>query len=114
VAEAKQDFEAWIAPMRQSVHRQGAHAPPIRRVSLPKPGTQAKRPLGVPGVAARALQRSAAQVLSAISEQDVRPCSCGGRPGLSAHHALATLHEAIAGRKVGGVVEADLKHCFGS
>jgi group II intron reverse transcriptase/maturase len=65
-------------------------------------------------VADRALQRSAAQVLSAIYEQDFLPCSFGGRPGLSAHHALATLTEAIAGRKVGWVLEADLKNFFGS
>ena len=37
-----------------------------------------------------------------------------GRPGLSAHHALATLHEVIAGRKVSWVLEADLKNFFGS
>jgi group II intron reverse transcriptase/maturase len=100
--------------MLQAVHRQGYHAPPIRRVYIPKPGKQEKRPLGVPCIADRALQRSAAQVLSAIYEQDFLPCSFGGRPGLSAHHALATLHEVISGRKVGWVVEADLKNFFGS
>lgn len=42
------------------------------------------------------------------------PCSFGGRPGLSAHHALATLNEAIAGGKTGWVLEADLKNFFGS
>jgi RNA-directed DNA polymerase len=114
VTEAKQDFEAWIEPMLQAVHRKGYHAPPIRRVYIPKPGKQDKRPLGVPCVADRALQRSTAQVLSAIYEQDFLPCSFGGRPGLSAHHALATLHEVIAGRKVGWVLEADLKNFFGS
>jgi group II intron reverse transcriptase/maturase len=114
VTEAKQDFGAWIEPMLQSVHRKGYQAPPIRRVYIPKPGKQEKRPLGVPCVADRALQRSAAQVLSAIYEQDFLPCSFGGRPGLSAHHALATLHEVISGRKVGWVLEADLKNFFGS
>jgi retron-type reverse transcriptase len=63
-------------------------------------------------VADRALQRSTAQVRSAIYEQDFLPCSFGGRPGLSAHHALATLHEVIAGRKVGWVLEADLQNFF--
>jgi RNA-directed DNA polymerase len=114
VPEAKQDFEAWIEPMLQAVHREGYPAPPIRRVYIPKPGKQEKRPLGVPCVTDRALQRSTAQVLSAIYEQDFLPGSFGGRPGLSAHHALATLHEVIAGRKVGWVLEADLKNFFGS
>ena len=114
VAEAKESFEAWIEPMLEAVHRQGYHAPAIRQVYIPKPGKQEKRPLGVPCIRDRALQRSTAEVLSAIYEQDFLPCSFGGRPGLGAHHALATLHEVIAGRKVGWVLEADLKNFFGS
>jgi RNA-directed DNA polymerase len=114
VSEAKEDFSVWIEPMLESVHRQGYQAPPIRRVYIPKPGKQEKRPLGVPCVTDRALQRSVAEVLSAIYEQDFLPCSFGGRPGLSAHQALATLHEVIAGGKVGWVLEADLKNFFGS
>jgi len=114
VAEAKEDFSVWIEPMLEAVHRQGYPAPPIRRVYIPKPGKQEKRPLGVPCVSDRALQRSTAEVLSAIYEQDFLPCSFGGRPGLGAHQALATLNEVIAGRKVGWVLEADLKNFFGS
>src|SRR6202007_3167731 len=69
VPEAKESFGEWMEPMLQSIHRQGYQAPDIRRVYIPKPGKQEKRPLGVPCVADRALQRSAAQVLSAIYEQ---------------------------------------------
>ena len=100
--------------MLQSVNRKGYRAPAIRRVYIPKPGKQEKRPLGVPCVTDRALQRSVAQVLSAIYEQDYLPCSFGGRPGVGAHNGLATLTEIIAGRKVGWVLEADLKNFFGS
>jgi group II intron reverse transcriptase/maturase len=114
VPEAKESFREWIAAMLQSVHRQGYQAPSIRRVYIPKPGKQERRPLGVPCVVDRALQRSAAQVLSAIYEQDFLPCSFGGRPGRGAHQALATLHEVIAGRKVEWILEADLKNFFGS
>ena len=114
VPEAKESFEVWIEAMLQSVHRQGYPAPNIRRVYIPKPGKQEKRPLGVPCVADRALQRSAAQVLSAIYEQDFLTCSFGGRPGRGAHQALASLHEVISGRKVEWVLEADLKNFFGS
>ena len=114
VTEAKEEFEVWVEPMLSAVHRKGYHPPPIRRVYIPKPGKQEKRPLGVPCVADRALQRSVAQVLSAIYEQDFLSCSFGGRPGCSAHQALATLNELIAGRKVGWVLEADLENFFGS
>jgi RNA-directed DNA polymerase len=48
VPEAKESFEVWIEPMLQSIHRKGYQAPNIRRVYIPKPGKQEKRPLGVP------------------------------------------------------------------
>ena len=114
VMEAKESFEEWIAATLQSIHRQGYRAPEIRRVYIPKPGKQEMRPLGVPTVADRALQRSASQVLSAIYEQDFLSCSFGGRPGRGAHQALATLHERIAGGKIEWVLEADLRNFFGS
>jgi RNA-directed DNA polymerase len=114
VMEAKESFEEWIAATLQSVHRQGYRAPEIRRVYIPKPGKQEMRPLGVPTVADRALQRSVSQVLSAIYEQDFLSCSFGGRPGRGAHQALATLHERIAGGKIEWVLEADIKNFFGS
>src|ERR1035438_5393950 len=114
VTEAKEDFEEWVATMLQSVHREGYRAPDIRRVYIPKPGKQEMRPLGVPTVADRALQRSVSQVLSAIYEQDFLSCSFGGRAGRGAHQALATLHERVAGGKIEWVLEADLKNFFGS
>jgi group II intron reverse transcriptase/maturase len=114
VDEAKKTFEVWIEEMLSSIHREAYKAPPVRRVWIPKPGKTSKRPLGVPCVADRALQRSVSVVLSSIYEQDFLPCSFGGRPKLSAHHALSTLNEIIAGKKVSWVLEADLKNFFGS
>ena len=70
--------------------------------------------MGVSCVSDRAFQKSASQVLSAIYEQDFLPCSFGGRPGRGAHNAVATLNEIIAGRKVGWVLDADVKNFFGS
>ena len=113
-AMAKETFGDWIEPMLKSMHQKGYKAPPVRRVYIPKPGKQEKRPLGVPCVSDRALQRSVTDVLSAIYEQDFLPCSFGGRPKLGAQRALATLHETISGKKVSWVLEADLKNFFGS
>lgn len=114
VIEAKETFENWINTMLQAIHNRGYEAPPVRRVWIPKPGKTEKRPLDVPCIADRALQRSVSVVMSAIYEQDFLPCSFGGRPKLSAHHALSTLNEIISGKKVGWVYEADLKNFFGS
>ncbi len=114
VNKAKETFQVWAGPMLQAMYRRGYKAPLVRRVWIPKPGKKEKRPLGVPCIPDRALQRSTAKVLSAIYEQDFLVCSFGGRPKLGAHNALATLNEVIAGKKVSWVYEADLKNFFGS
>ena len=57
VAEAKEDFKVWVEKMLRAVHHKGYPSPPIRRVYIPKPGKTEKRPLGIPCVADRALQR---------------------------------------------------------
>lgn len=98
----------------QSIHRKSYKPPAVKRVWIPKPGKTEKRPIGVPTVVDRALQRSTAEVLLTIYEQDFLNCSFGGRPGRSAHNALATLNEIICGEKVSWVLEADLKNFFGS
>ncbi len=114
VAAAKENFEFWADEMLTAVHRKCYKAPPVRRVYIPKPGRTEKRPIAVPCVTDRALQRSVAEVLSSIYEQDFLPCSFGGRPKLSAHHALSTFNEIVAGRKVSWVLECDIKNFFGS
>ena len=114
VAAAKASFENWADGMLTSMHRKAYKAPPVRRVYIPKPGRTEKRPIGVPCVADRALQRSVAEVLSCIYEQDFLPCSFGGRPQLSAHNALSTFNEVVSGRKISWVLECDLKNFFGS
>ncbi|EJO5348274.1 group II intron reverse transcriptase/maturase [Clostridium botulinum] len=114
VDAAKKNFEIWVNEMITSIHRKGYHPPAVKRVWIPKPGKVEKRPIGIPCVADRALQRSVSTVLSAIYEQDFLDCSFGGRPGRGAHNALATLNEVISGKKVSWVFEADLKNYFGS
>jgi len=114
VDDLKQECVAWSEATLRALHTQGYRPPPGRRTYIPKPGKRELRPLGVPCIGDRVLQRSVADVLTAIYEQDFLPCSVGGRPGLGAHHALATLHEAIAGKPVSWVYEADLRNFFGS
>jgi len=112
--DALETFARWSPDVLAAMHRYGYRPPAVRRVWIPKPGKAAKRPLGVPTVADRVLQRSVAEVLSAIYEQDFLPVSFGGRPGLGAHQALATLHETIRCKRVNWVLEADLQDFFGS
>lgn len=114
VTTAEKEFQIWVDEMITAIHRKSYKPPAVRRVWIPKPGKTEKRPIGVPGVADRALQRSVSTVLNAVYEQDFLNCSFGGRPGRGAHNALATLNEIVSGKKVSWVLEADLKNFFGS
>ena len=69
--------------------------PAVRRVEIPKgPGKSGTRPLGIPTVADRLLQRAVARILEVVFEADFLDCSFGFRPGHNPHHALQALRRA--------------------
>src|SRR3954470_7458320 len=63
-------------------------AQPVRRIWIPKPGTQEKRPLGIPTMANRAAQALVKLALEPQWEARFEPNSYGFRPGRSCHDAL--------------------------
>lgn len=90
-------------------------APPVRRVHIPKGGsTTETRPLGIPTLEDKILQRAVVMLLEPIYEQDFLDCSYGFRPGRSAHEALASFRDqTMNGRLKGGwVLEVDIRKFF--
>jgi len=81
------DFESRLLPeLRQlSILLQEATYRPqaIRRVLIPKPGTNETRPLGIPTVRDRVVQTAIVKVIEPIFEQGFAEPSFGFRPGRS-------------------------------
>ncbi len=66
-------------------------APPVRRVHIPKAGTAKMRPIGIPTLEDKILQRAVLMVLEPVYEQDFLDYSYGFRPGRGAHQAVQVL-----------------------
>ncbi len=83
----------------------------IRRVHIPKPGTNETRPLGIPTVRDRIVQAAIVNVIEPIFERDFADHSYGFRPGRSCKDALRQVDQLL---KAGFVhlVDADLKGYF--
>ena len=84
---------------------------PAKRVYIPK-NEREKRPLGLPSLEDKIVQKAIVGILEAIYETDFLDCSYGFRPGRSCHKALETVWRTIMTKPVNYVVEADIKGCF--
>ncbi|MBW4571742.1 MAG: group II intron reverse transcriptase/maturase [Tolypothrix carrinoi HA7290-LM1] len=82
-----------------------------RRVWIPKPGTEEKRPLGIPTMQDRATQALVKLALESEWEAKFEPNSYGFRPGRSAHDAIGAIFSQIK-QKPKWVLDADISKCF--
>jgi RNA-directed DNA polymerase len=84
-------------------------APPVRRVYIPQGSGSEMRPIGIPTLEDKVLQRAVVMLLEPILEREFHAHSYGFRPGRSAHQALAALWEQGSGRRIEWIVDADLR-----
>jgi group II intron reverse transcriptase/maturase len=88
-------------------------APPVRRVHIPKAGsTTETRPLGIPTLEDKILQRAVLMILEPLYEADFLPASHGFRPGRSAHGALEAIWTGTMRVHGGWILDVDLRKYF--
>lgn len=113
VDQARENLSWLLPPILKQIHEGKYVAPAVRRVNIPK-SDGGMRPIGIPAIVDRAIQAATAKILNEIYEQDFLKCSFGFRPGLSCHHALATINEILYRLKREQVLEVDIQDFFGS
>lgn len=109
-----QEYEQNLEGNLQNLHRrlrEGRYrAQPVRRVYIEQEGKQ--RPLGLPVLEDKIVQKAATLVLDAIYEQDFLPCSYGYRPGRGPQDALNAVFRAIVLGRTDYVLDVDIKGYF--
>lgn len=112
IARFEQDRERYLDVLHRQL-KEGRYRPrPVRRVEIDKPGTNKKRPLGIPTVMDRVCQQALVQVLEPIFEPTFREESFGYRPGRSAHMAMRRIWRQLG--QAEWIVDADLADFFGT
>ena len=106
-----EELERNLQDLSERLKRGAYRAKPVRRVFIPKADGR-QRPLGVPTLEDKIVQRAAVEVLNAIYETDFLGFSYGFRPGRSQHQALDALYTGLLTRKVNWVLDLDIKGFF--
>lgn len=115
-AVTKQDYDEkldeYLDDLVSRLKRNAYKPQPVRRVYIPKPGTDKKRPLGIPAYEDKLVQSTLGKVLNAIYEQDFLECSFGFRPNRGAHDAIKVLNKVLNMKDINYVVDTDIKGFF--
>ena len=110
-AEYAEGLDQRLTELHLRVHENRYRAKPVRRVWIAKEDGK-RRPLGVPALEDKILQRAVQMVLSAIYETQFHDVSYGFRAGRSAHQALNDLRQRCFDCEVSSIYDADVSQFF--
>ena len=113
VKEYVSDLEANLERLVERLKEKRYRAKLIKRRYIPK-GNGKKRPLGIPALEDKIVQKAVAMILTAIYEEDFLDCSYGYRLGKGAKAAVSDLAFQLQFGVFGYIVEADIKGYFDS
>jgi RNA-directed DNA polymerase len=106
-----EDLEANLEDLSGRLQRGAYRAKPVKRAYIAK-GDGRMRPIGMPTLEDKLVQRAAAEVMGAVFETDFKGFSYGFRPKRQAHDALDALTVGIKKRRVNWILDADILGYF--
>ena len=107
-----QDLDNNITRLVEEMKKLSYRPKAVRRVYIPKTGSDKKIPLGIPAFEDKIVQDVMTQILNAIYEPMFKEFSFGFRPNRNCHQAIAYLDMMLHRKKVNYVVDLDIKGFF--
>jgi group II intron reverse transcriptase/maturase len=111
VEEYESNLESNLKALVERLKAQAYKPLPARRTYIAKANGK-MRPLGIPAVEDKIVQRGITRILEAIFEVEFFDYSYGFRPHKSCHHALKRLDEIIMTKPINHIIDADIKGFF--
>lgn len=105
----EENLQTLSGKLRRGCYRASA----VRRHYIPKADGR-QRPIGIPTLEDKIVQRAATEVLNVVYEREFQGFSFGFRPGRNQHDALDALYLGIMQQRVNWVLDADIKGFFDS
>src|SRR4249920_1403010 len=102
-----------LSKLHEKLTSKTYRAQPLRRIYIDEEDGR-KRPISIPSLEDKIVQRATVELLNAIFEQDFLDCSYGFRPGRSAHDALDEVGRVICRGPTEYVLELDISSYFDS
>jgi RNA-directed DNA polymerase len=108
------DLDGYIKRLTETLKAKTFEPVPVRRVYIPKPNSEKKRPLGIPTLSDRIVQKALLMILEPIWESDFSIHSYGFRPNRSTYDAIARIGSRLTGNgsSYQWVIEGDIASYF--
>jgi len=111
--EYEKDAEEKIRKLHQRLTDGKYQCQPLRRVYIPKENGK-QRPISIPALEDKIVQKAVVELLNAIYEQDFLNCSYGFRPKRGQHQALDEVGRVLCTQPTGWVLDLDVTAYFDS